>query len=93
MLTVIAVPGPLVADDHAGLANARRYVGREMSPRPDATDLESMYPPAQRQYPDDDAHRYLYKALKKGDLKACDEYTARRAGVAFEGRIKPRKGD
>ena len=93
MLTVIAVPGSLVADDFAALNNARRWIGRETAPRPDATDLESAYPPVVRAYPDDHDHRYMYKALKRGSLLPCDAYTARRAGVAFNGATQPRKGE
>lgn len=93
MLTVIAVPGALVQDDRAALANARRYVGRELSPRPDATDLESAYPPVAQKYPDDGDHLYLKKALKRGDLLPCDAYTARRAGVAYRGAVSPQKGE
>jgi hypothetical protein len=91
VLRVIGVPGHLIADDLAYQNNNRfRYVGR--SPTPIKTDnpenLELRFPLMEREYPNDHNHRqYIFRALQKGSLLPCDEFTAREAKVRFN---KPR---
>lgn len=84
-LRVMAVPGHLVADDAAYQAGNRfRFVGRSPTRAknlPPEPSLEEMYPPEAREYPDDDKHRYVLRALKKGALRALDEHTEKRAGI------------
>ena len=88
-LRVIAVPGHLIADDLAYRnGNRFRYVGRSPTPiKVDATDVENLelrFPPLERDYPNDGAHRsYIFRALQKGSLLPCDEFTANQAKVKF----------
>jgi hypothetical protein len=91
VLRVIAIAGHLVADDLAYQAGNRfRFVGRSPTPakNPDpalaSSPLEQRYPPEPREYPDDHAHRYVRRAVKKGGLLPLDEYTARVSGVDFK---------
>lgn len=86
-LRVIAQPGHLVADDLAYQGGARfRYVGRAIVPTKTAPpeDLEARFPPTPREYPDDNAHRYVRRAVQKGALLPLDEHTARVSGVKFD---------
>lgn len=88
-LRVIAVPGHLVADDLAYQGGNRfRYVGRSPTPakvdETDAENLEKRFPPVVREYPNDGNHRgYIFRALRKGSILPCDEFTAAQAGVRF----------
>lgn len=88
-LRVIAVPGKLIADDLAYRSGNRfRFVGRSPSPvKVDASDsenLEKRFPPMEREYPNDANHRsYIFRALQKGSLLPCDEFTALQAKVPF----------
>jgi hypothetical protein len=87
-LRVIAVPGHMIADDLAYQNNNRfRFVGR--SPSPVRTDepenLELRFPPMVREYPNDSNHRgYIFRAIQKGSIVACDEFTSRSANVKFD---------
>ena len=86
-LNVIARPGHLVADDLAYQGGARfRFVGRAIVPVKTAQpeNLETRFPPAPREYPDDGAHRYVRRAIQKGALVPLDEYTAKAAGVKLD---------
>jgi hypothetical protein len=86
-LRVIAAPGHLVADDVAYQGGARfRFVGRSPTPHkvPNPENLETRFPPTEREYPDDNAHRYLRRALQKGSILPCDKDTAKIAGVEFD---------
>lgn len=87
-LKVISAPDALVHDDVALQGKARfRYVGRAQHRaiefKGNTPPLVEMFPPEEREYPDDNNHRYILRALQKGDLLACDHYTARRAGVCI----------
>lgn len=93
MLRVIAQPGHLVADDVAYQGGARfRYVGRSIVADKVAPpeDLEKRFPPAEREYADDNAHRYVRRALQKGALLPLDAYTAKAAGVKLD-LVRPAK--
>ena len=92
-LRVIAVSGHLVADDAAYQAGNRfRFVGRsptrakDLPPNPT---VEDMYPPIESTVADDNNHRYVLRALKKGALRALDEHTERRAGIKKDDPQKP----
>lgn len=97
VLRVIAVPGHLVADDLAYRSGNRfRYVGRSPTPAKvdaaDAEKLEKRFPPVEREYPNDGNHRgYLFRALRKGSILPCDEFTATQAGVRFVETDKPQR--
>lgn len=88
-LRVIAVPGHMIADDLAYRSNNRfRFVGRSPTPadvdKSDSENLELRFPPMEREYPNDSAHRsYIFRALQKGSLLPCDEFTALQAKVKF----------
>lgn len=88
-LRVIAVPGALIADDLAYRnGNRFRFVGRSPTPaKVDESDLENLelrFPPMEREYPNDSDHRsYIFRALQKGSLLPCDEFTAKQAKVKF----------
>ena len=88
-LRVIAVPGHLIADDLAYRnGNRFRYVGRSPTPikvdKADSENLELRFPPMERDYPNDANHRsYIFRALQKGSLLPCDEFTANQAKVKF----------
>ena len=88
-LRVIAVPGHLIADDLAYRnGNRFRYVGRSPTPikvdKSDSENLELRFPPMERDYPNDANHRsYIFRALQKGSLLPCDEFTANQAKVKF----------
>jgi len=88
-LRVIAVPGHLIADDLAYRnGNRFRYVGRSPTPikvdPSDSENLELRFPPMERDYPNDANHRsYIFRALQKGSLLPCDEFTANQAKVKF----------
>lgn len=99
-LKVIAAENSLVNHDLALQAGDRfRYVGRSPSASPfvpvkegdlDMRPLGVRFPPLECEYPDDGAHRYILKALAKGDLLPRDETTAARAGVPFKQRGGPK---
>lgn len=88
-LRVIAVPGHMIADDLAYRNGMRfRFVGRSPVPaKIDASDSENLelrFPPMEREYPNDVDHRsYIFRALQKGSLLPCDEFTAMQAKVKF----------
>lgn len=88
-LRVIAVPGALIADDLAYRnGNRFRFAGRSLVPvkvdEADQENLEKRFPPAEREYPNDADHRaYLIRAMQKGSLLPCDEFTAQQAKVKF----------
>lgn len=86
-LRVISALHALVHDDVALQGKARfRYVGRAQHRafefKGNTPPLLDMYPPQPCVYPDNGDHRYILRAIQKGDLLAADEYTAKRAGVA-----------
>lgn len=89
LLRVIAVPGALIADDLAYRnGNRFRFVGRSPTPvavdEADRENLEKRFPPMEREYPNDSSHRsYIFRALRKGSLLPCDEFTAAQAKVKF----------
>lgn len=89
VLRVIAVAGHLIADDLAyRKGNRFRFVGRSPSPvqvdPADSENLEKRFPPMEREYPNDANHRsYIFRALQKGSLLPCDEFTAQHAKVKF----------
>jgi hypothetical protein len=93
-LRVIAVPGHMIADDLAYRSGIRfRYVGRSLIPVKvdvsDSENLELRFPPTEREYPNDSDHRqYIFRALQKGALLPCDEFTAMQAKVKFVGPVK-----
>lgn len=88
-LKVIATADALVNHDLALQAGDRfRYVGRSPSPSPfvgeqDMRSMHERFPPLACEYPDDADHRFILKALRTGDLLACNETTAARAGVTM----------
>lgn len=96
MLKVIAVPGHLVLDDVRAQNRSRRWVGRAQAPVAGGESLEEFYPPQACEYPDNAAHSYILRNIRKGGLKPLDEYTARRGGVPFrkpaERASAPQKG-
>ena len=91
---MIAVHGHMIADDLAYQnGNRFRFVGRTLVPvkvdKADEEKLELRFPPAEREYPNDSDHRsYLFRAMRKGALLPCDEFTAQQAGLKF---VKPNK--
>lgn len=97
-LKVIATANALVNHDPALQAGDRfRFVGRSPAPTPfekvKETDLDlrpliERFPPLACEYPDDAAHRFILKALAKGDLLPCDATTAARASVPFAERAR-----
>lgn len=88
-LRVIAVPGHMIADDLAYRnGNRFRFVGRSPTAvkvdESDSENLEKRFPPTEREYPNDSDHRsYIFRALQKGSLLPCDEFTAGQAKVKF----------
>lgn len=82
---MIAVAGVLIADDLAYRnGNRFRFVGRSPTPKSDSQNLEIRFPPMEREYPNDSDHRqYIFRALQKGSVLPCDEFTARQAKVEF----------
>lgn len=96
---MIAVPGALIADDLAYRnGNRFRFVGRSPTAvKVDASDIENLekrFPTMEREYPNDGDHRqYLFRALQKGSLLPCDEFTAQQAKVKFVkvGKEQPSK--
>lgn len=98
-LRVIAVPGALIADDLAYRnGNRFRFVGRSPTPvkvdKADEENLEKRFPPMEREYPNDSDHRqYIFRALQKGSLLPCDEFTANQAKVKFvrSDKVQPSK--
>ncbi len=98
---VIATGEAMVNHDLALQAGDRfRFVGRSPSASPfkrakeddpDMRALHERFPPLACEYPDDGSHRFILKALQKGDLLPCDETTAARAGVSFKRRIEPKE--
>lgn len=99
LLRVIAVPGHMIADDLAYRnGNRFRFAGRSLVPvKVDESDLENLekrFSPAEREYPNDQDHRqYLFRAMQKGSLIPCDEFTAQQAKVKFVPRDKPRRDE
>lgn len=99
LLRVIAVPGCLIADDLAYRNGQRfRFAGRSPVPvkvdKADEENLEKRFPPAEREYPNDADHRsYLFRALQKGSLLPCDEFTAQQAKMKFvrTDKVQPSK--
>lgn len=93
-LKVIATANALVNHDPALQAGDRfRFVGRSPAPTPfsgemDMRPLVERFPPLACEYPDDAAHRFILKALAKGDLLPCDATTAARASVPFVERTR-----
>lgn len=93
-LKVIATANALVNHDLALQAGDRfRFVGRYPAPTPfsgemDMRPLVERFPPVACEYPDDAAHRFILKALAKGDLLPCDATTAARASVPFAERAR-----
>lgn len=89
LLRVIAVAGHFVADNLAYQnGNRFRFVGRSPSPVQvdpvDSENLEKRFPPMEREYRNDAAHRsYIFRALQKGALLPCDDFTASQAKVKF----------
>jgi len=89
VLRVIAVAGHFIADDLAYRnGNRFRFVGRSPTPAKvdegDAENLEKRFPPVEREYPNDANHRsYIFRALQKGSILPCDEFTAQQARVKF----------
>jgi hypothetical protein len=95
-LKVIAVDDKLVLDDVAAANNTRRYVGRAIhAPQgkdgPAQGPVHELLPALAGEYPDNAEYAFIKRAVQKGDLKPCDEYTARRCGVAFQSREPARK--
>lgn len=92
-LKVIATADALVNHDLALQAGDRfRFVGRSPSATPyvgeqDTRPLAERFPPLACEYPDDAAHRFIMKAVRKGDLLPCDATTAARACVPFKARV------
>jgi hypothetical protein len=87
MLRVIAVSPHMVADDLAYQnGNRFRFAGRSPTAAKvdDPTNIDLRFPPMEREYPNDGNHRpYLLRALRKGTIAPCDEFTARAAGLKF----------
>lgn len=92
MLRVIAVSPHIVADDLAYQnGNRFRFVGRSATPVKvdDPTNLDLRFPAVEREYPNDGDHRlYLFRAMRKGTILPCDEFTARSAGLKFDDPTK-----
>lgn len=94
LLRVIAVPGHIVPDDLAYRnGNRFRFAGRSPTrvavDKSDSENLDLCFPPMEREYPNDGDHRqYIFRALQKGSLLPCDEFTARQAKVKFIPKVQ-----
>lgn len=84
ILKVKALPGVLVMDPHALDAGIRRFVGCEQlaSAQPGIAGIGAYWAPVAAGVEIAD-HSHLRDAVKKGELVALDDYTAKRCGVSL----------
>ncbi len=85
-----AVEGLMVWDHNAALAGSNRFMGRRFDPSvgEGAHGEELHVPDDSLDYADVPAMAHALAAVRAGELEAADEYTAKRAKVAWKQSAK-----